>query len=87
MFSSLLVGGEPKTLPSLEATEKNPCLSTRVHLFRNIAQYQQLSSELNESAKVLVIGGGFVGSELAYAMTRTGLTICSSCESCLLMMR
>ena len=41
-------------------------------MFRNIAQYQQLSSELNDSAKVLVIGGGFVGSELAYAMTQTG---------------
>ena len=44
-----------------------------MHLFRNISQYQQLSSELNENTKVLVIGGGFVGSELAYAMTRTGL--------------
>ena len=70
----LFAGGQPKSLDSLKPSEKSPCLSTRVHLFRNIAQYQQLSSELDESAKVLVIGGGFVGSELAYAMTRTGMS-------------
>jgi len=74
----LAPGGEPKNLAALEPTESAPCLSTRVHLFRNIAQYQHLSSELDSDAKVLVIGGGFVGSELAYAMTRTGATVFQS---------
>lgn len=57
----LATGGQPKKLPT--QTE-----SDHVTTFRNIRDFQKLDKIAKDGAHVAVIGGGFLGSELAVAL-------------------
>lgn len=59
----LATGGRPKRLP-FEAPGV-------IH-FRNMGDYRALREGLGRGRRVLVIGGGFIGSELAAALTMNG---------------
>ncbi|CAO3637451.1 unnamed protein product [Mucor hiemalis] len=57
----LATGGEPKKLPA-QADDKN------VTTFRSIKDFQKLEKIAKDGAHIVVVGGGFLGSELAVAL-------------------
>ncbi|XP_037070925.1 apoptosis-inducing factor 1, mitochondrial-like [Pollicipes pollicipes] len=69
----LATGGQPRSLPALEAVRD------KVTLFRTIDDYRSLEETMRKAKSVVIVGGGFLGSELACALGRkgkqTGLTV------------
>jgi NADPH-dependent 2,4-dienoyl-CoA reductase/sulfur reductase-like enzyme len=59
----LATGGSPRELP-IGADE--------IMYFRNLDDFQRLHSLMEENARYAVIGGGFIGSELASALRNQG---------------
>lgn len=57
----MATGGTPKKLPS--QTE-----DSNVTTFRNIKDFQKLDKIAKDGAHIAVVGGGFLGSELAVAL-------------------
>ncbi|KAI9298869.1 FAD/NAD(P)-binding domain-containing protein [Neoconidiobolus thromboides FSU 785] len=71
-YGKLLIatGGTPKTLPVVQSAPET--IKNKISTYRNIADFRTLD-ELTASGKhVAVIGGGFLGSELAYALATRG---------------
>jgi 3-phenylpropionate/trans-cinnamate dioxygenase ferredoxin reductase component len=62
----LATGGTPRRLPFGGDT---------VIYFRTLADYRQLRSVAVAGTRVVVIGGGFIGSELAAALAQTGCAV------------
>lgn len=55
-----------------EAACADPKIDERVKIFRNIFDFEELFDAFEESKAVAIIGGGFLGSELACALARKG---------------
>ena len=55
-------GGTPKALPEFEQ------LRDKVTLFRRLDDYFKLADVARKSESIAIIGGGFLGSELACAL-------------------
>lgn len=69
----IATGAKPKILPVFEAAANNDNhIRERVRLFRNIEDFKTASELFDKSNSVAVIGGGFLGSELACALARKG---------------
>lgn len=70
-YEKLLIatGGRPKNHPVFSKAGKN--VSRRTTLFRNVSDFRQLDKKLKSFDSVVVVGGGFLGSELAYALAAT----------------
>ncbi|XP_046852243.1 apoptosis-inducing factor 1, mitochondrial-like isoform X2 [Xenia sp. Carnegie-2017] len=66
----LATGGTPKNLKVLE--EANNDVKKRTTLFRSISDLQFLDNVLHNSKSIAIIGGGFLGSELACALGYRG---------------
>ncbi|KAL3880199.1 hypothetical protein ACJMK2_032461 [Sinanodonta woodiana] len=67
----IATGGKPKNLKVVEnAGEK---IANRTILFRTIDDFQRLYKVSQEAKSVTVVGGGFLGSELAVALGNRGL--------------
>lgn len=64
----LAPGGKPKNLPVLAKASDE--VKDRTVLYRNIADFKKLDSMVDQSDSVAIIGGGFLGSELACALGR-----------------
>ncbi|XP_050726642.1 apoptosis-inducing factor 1, mitochondrial-like isoform X2 [Eriocheir sinensis] len=62
----LATGGSPKTLSVFEKAGED--ISKNVTLFRTIADYRQLNEVAQQGKHITIIGGGFLGSELACAL-------------------
>ncbi|MGZ4392398.1 MAG: NAD(P)/FAD-dependent oxidoreductase [Gaiellaceae bacterium] len=58
----LATGGAPRTLPGAEG----------LVYFRTLDDYHHLRGATAEGSRIVVIGGGFIGSEIAAALTATG---------------
>jgi 3-phenylpropionate/trans-cinnamate dioxygenase ferredoxin reductase component len=58
----LATGGRPRTLPGSEG----------VVYYRTLDDYHGLRATTDEGSRVAIIGGGFIGSELAAALTAAG---------------
>ncbi|KAH7731342.1 Pyridine nucleotide-disulfide oxidoreductase family protein [Aphelenchoides avenae] len=67
-FDKCLVatGGSPKNIPELDKKE----LNESVMLYRNVDDYRRLDSVARSAKHVVVVGGGFLGSELAYSLQK-----------------
>ena len=66
----LATGGQPRPLPT------PPGLENRVFSLRSLADYRRLHTRAIEGGTVLVIGGGFLGAELAVALSsQPGLAV------------
>ena len=61
----LATGGRPREIAGAEGV---------VH-FRTLADYRRLRAEASEGTRVVVIGGGFIGSELAAALATNGCAV------------
>jgi NADPH-dependent 2,4-dienoyl-CoA reductase/sulfur reductase-like enzyme len=59
----LATGGTPRRLPFGDAP---------VNYYRNLRNYQELRAKAESGAKIGIIGGGYIGSELAAALTMVG---------------
>lgn len=64
------LGGKPKTLPTLANAPEN--VQKHVTLFRNIDDFKSLEAISRQVKSITIIGGGFLGSELACALGRKG---------------
>ncbi|KAF0292040.1 Apoptosis-inducing factor 1, mitochondrial [Amphibalanus amphitrite] len=62
----LATGGQPRSMPALEPVKD------KVTLFRTIDDYRRLDEVVNNAKSLVIIGGGFLGSELACALGRKG---------------
>jgi 3-phenylpropionate/trans-cinnamate dioxygenase ferredoxin reductase subunit len=58
----IATGGRPRTLAGAEG----------VLYYRTLAGYRTLRAETDEGSHVIVVGGGFIGSELAASLTAAG---------------
>lgn len=71
----IATGGQPKNLPVFEKPE----LSGKVTLYRTVDDFKALDELSRRAKSVVIVGGGFLGSELACALGRrgikTGLTV------------
>lgn len=64
----LATGGTPKNLPVFGDDN----LKERVSLYRSIPDYQKLDDLVDKAESILVVGGGFLGSELAVGIASRG---------------
>nr|XP_042709289.1 apoptosis-inducing factor 1, mitochondrial isoform X9 [Chrysemys picta bellii] len=73
----IATGGSPRNLPAIERAGKD--VQQRLTLFRKIEDFRALEKISREVKSITIIGGGFLGSELACALGRkvqaTGLEV------------
>ncbi len=62
----LATGGRPRRLPSGNGD---------VVYYRTVADYRRVRAQVEEGARFVVIGGGFIGSEVAAALIGTGAKV------------
>jgi 3-phenylpropionate/trans-cinnamate dioxygenase ferredoxin reductase subunit len=62
----LATGGRPREMPSA---------AEGIVYFRTLADYRALRTVARTDAQVLVVGGGFIGSEIAAALAANGCTV------------
>lgn len=69
-YGSLLIatGARPKHLDGLPASD-------RVLYFRTLADYRRLRQLAQRGSHVVVVGGGYIGSEVAAALTQVGVRV------------
>lgn len=66
----LATGGTPRSLPQVRSLPAET--RARVSTYRSVADFERLSAVARESTNMVVIGGGFLGSELSYALQAYG---------------
>lgn len=67
----LATGGTPKTLPVLQGASEG-----KVTTFRSVEDFKKLHALVNSAdKKIVIVGGGFLGSELAVAVSHFGTTL------------
>lgn len=66
----IATGGVPQNLPVF--TQAGEDVQKKISVFRKIPDYLELDSIVSSNQSVLVVGGGFLGSELAVAMASRG---------------
>uniref|UniRef100_A0A8C8VG52 Apoptosis-inducing factor 1, mitochondrial n=1 Tax=Pelusios castaneus TaxID=367368 RepID=A0A8C8VG52_9SAUR len=64
----IATGGSPRNLPAIERAGKD--VQQRLTLFRKIEDFRALEKISREVKSITIIGGGFLGSELACALGR-----------------
>jgi len=65
----LATGGRPKPLP-VEGADADT-----VHYYRYLEDYLFLRERAERAHRILIVGGGFIGSELAAALTHVGKSV------------
>ncbi|XP_009700052.1 PREDICTED: apoptosis-inducing factor 1, mitochondrial [Cariama cristata] len=68
----IATGGSPRNLPAIERAGKD--VQQRLTLFRKIEDFKNLEKISREVKSITIIGGGFLGSELACALGRRART-------------
>ncbi|KAL2304551.1 hypothetical protein Nmel_013307 [Mimus melanotis] len=68
----IATGGSPRNLPAIERAGKD--VQKRLTLFRKIDDFRRLEKISREVKSITIIGGGFLGSELACALGRRART-------------
>ncbi|XP_045481062.1 apoptosis-inducing factor 1, mitochondrial [Harmonia axyridis] len=68
----LATGARAKSIPVFDSAKNDPRVSRRVKEVRNIYDFEDLQECYRQSLRVAIIGGGFLGSELACALARIG---------------
>ncbi|XP_030064915.1 apoptosis-inducing factor 1, mitochondrial isoform X2 [Microcaecilia unicolor] len=80
----IATGGTPRNLPAIERSGKE--VKERTTLFRRIEDFKSLEKISKEAKSITIIGGGFLGSELACALGRraqaTGLEVIQMFPEC-----
>lgn len=66
----IATGSTPKNLPIFESAPSK--VKERVSMFKTIEDFQNLKNQVDHSKSIAIIGGGFLGSELACALAKYG---------------
>ncbi|KAI8923629.1 hypothetical protein BC831DRAFT_403533 [Entophlyctis helioformis] len=66
-------GGSPKNLPALEKATDDT--KSRILTFRGIKDFKRLDSIAQGEKTIAIVGGGFLGSELAIALCDKGVKV------------
>lgn len=66
----LATGGTPKSLPLLDNAPEE--VQDKVVLYRSIPDFKDLDRITKDANSITIVGGGFLGSELACALARRG---------------
>jgi len=66
----IATGGTPRSIPALTAA--GDAISDHATLFRKVEDFWRLHSVAKSAAHIAVVGGGFLGSELACALGNLG---------------
>ncbi|XP_064608308.1 apoptosis-inducing factor 1, mitochondrial-like [Liolophura sinensis] len=66
----IATGGSPKSLPVLDKAGED--VQQRTTLFRKVEDFRRLDEVTQNAKSVAIIGGGFLGSELACALGKKG---------------
>lgn len=66
----IATGSSPRNLPVFESAPSK--VKDRISLFKTIEDYSSLKKYVDQSKSVAIIGGGFLGSELACALAKYG---------------
>lgn len=66
----IATGAKPRTLEVLDNAEE--FVADRVNVFRNISDFNCLRENLLDAKSIAIIGGGFLGTEVACAAARFG---------------
>lgn len=66
----IATGSTPKNLPIFEKAPSK--IKERVSMFKTIEDFQSLKNQVDQSKSIAIIGGGFLGSELACALAKYG---------------
>lgn len=66
----IATGAKPKNLPVFETAEAE--IKKRVTLFRSVRDFQKLDKISRKIKSIAVVGGGFLGSELACGLAKRG---------------
>ncbi|XP_018085131.1 apoptosis-inducing factor 1, mitochondrial isoform X2 [Xenopus laevis] len=66
----IATGGIPRSLPAIERAGEE--VTKRTTLFRRISDFRSLEEISSSVGSITIIGGGFLGSELACALGRKG---------------
>lgn len=69
----LFAGSKPRQLEVL--AQAKPSVQRHVSVFRGTQDFRDLLEIVNCADNIAIIGGGFLGSELACSLTRRGLMI------------
>lgn len=72
MRKYLILGAKPKLSSVFEAAKSDIKTANRVKMYRDIYDFEEAHDMFEKATDVAIIGGGFLGSELACAMSRTG---------------
>lgn len=68
----LATGAKPKTLPVFEQADDS--IKKQVTLFRSARDFQKLDRISRKVKSIVIVGGGFLGSELAYGLVKRDAT-------------
>uniref|UniRef100_A0A4W3H6M6 Apoptosis-inducing factor 1, mitochondrial n=1 Tax=Callorhinchus milii TaxID=7868 RepID=A0A4W3H6M6_CALMI len=66
----IATGGSPRNIPALERAGED--VRKRTTLFRRIEDFRSLEQIMKQVKSIVIIGGGFLGSELACALGKHG---------------
>lgn len=66
----LAVGGKPYEVPVADSS-----ISDRITTFRTAADFKRLYSASRKGATFAVIGGSFLGTEIAYALSKQSMLV------------
>ncbi|XP_059483923.1 apoptosis-inducing factor 1, mitochondrial [Neocloeon triangulifer] len=72
----IATGGTPKSLSIFDKASDE--VKDKVTLFRGIADFQELDAVASTAKSIVVIGGGFLGSELVCALGKKSKTLASN---------
>ncbi|VEN54080.1 unnamed protein product [Callosobruchus maculatus] len=63
-------GATPRLSPIFEVAVSDEKIAEKIKLFRNIYDFEECMEAYDQSRTIAIVGGGFLGSELACAMAR-----------------
>ena len=66
----IATGSSPRNLPVFENASEE--IKQRISLFKTIEDYSNLKKYVDQSKSVAIVGGGFLGSELACGLAKYG---------------
>lgn len=70
---ALATGGRPRPLPHTVAGDAHGC--SNLHYLRTIADIDRLRAQFIAGARVVIVGGGYIGLEVASVATKRGLKV------------
>lgn len=66
----IATGAKPRLTPVFKVAASDETLKKQIKVYRNVDDFRDILCDFNKSKSVAIIGGGFLGSELACAFGR-----------------